>query len=63
MNYDDHKDFNKARTAEEATPEFAKARAAVYDRANADFAGGSQDGLWYLTIGGLMALLLIIATS
>jgi len=63
MNYDDHEDFNKARTPEEATKEFANARAAVYDKASADFAGGTQDGLVYFTIGGLMALLLIIATS
>ena len=63
MNYDDHEDFNKARTPEEATPEFAEKRAAMYDRANADFAGGTQDGLWYLTIGGLMFLLIMVATS
>lgn len=62
MNYDDHKDFNKARTPEEATKEFAVARAAVYDKANADFSGGTQDGIVYFTIGGLMVLLFLAAT-
>ena len=62
MNYDDHEDFNKARTPEEATKEFANARAAVYDKANADFAGGTQDGIVYFTILGLLTLLVICVT-
>ena len=62
MNYDDHKDFNKARTPEEATAQFAHDRAAVYDKANADFAGGTQDGCVYFTIGALMILLVLAAT-
>jgi hypothetical protein len=62
MNYDDHPDFNKARTPEEATKKFATARAAVYDKANADFAGGTQDGIVYFTIGALMTLLVLVAT-
>ncbi len=62
MNYDDHEDFNKARTPEEATKEFAKAREAVYDKANADFAGGTQDGIVYFSIGALLCLLVYFAT-
>jgi hypothetical protein len=62
MNYDDHEDFNKARLPHEATKEFANARAAVYDKANADFAGGTQDGIVYFTILGLGYLLFLAAT-
>ena len=62
MNYDDHEDFNKARTPEEATKEFANARAVVYDKANADFAGGTQDGIVYSTIIGLLCLLVLVVT-
>ena len=62
MNYDDHEDFNKHRLPHEATKEFANARAAVYDRANADFAGGTQDGIVYTIIIGLGCLLILVAT-
>ncbi len=62
MNYDDHEDFNKHRLPHEATKEFANARAAVYDKANADFAGGTQDGVVYFTILGLLTLLVIAVT-
>ena len=62
MNYDDHPDFNKARTFEESTQQFADERAAVYDKANADFAGGTQDGIVYFTIGALMTLLVLAVT-
>ncbi len=54
MNYDNHPDFNKARTPEESTKEFANNRAAVYDRANANFSGGIRDGLAALLIGGVL---------
>jgi hypothetical protein len=62
MNYDDHADFNKYRLPHEATKEFANARAAVFDKANADFAGGTRDGIFYLTIIGLLSLLVITVT-
>lgn len=62
MNYDDHPDFNKARTFEESTQQFADERAAVYAKANADFTGGVKDGCVYFTMGALMFLLLLAAT-
>ena len=62
MNYDNHEDFNKARLPHEATKEFANARAAVYDKANADFAGGTQDGIVFFTIAGLLTLLVLAVT-
>ena len=62
MNYDDHEDFNKARTPEEATLRFAADRERTYMKANADFAGGTQDGIVYFTILGLGYLLFLAAT-
>lgn len=62
MNYDDHEDFNKARTPEEATQQFADERAAVLAKANADFTGGVGDGLRYLALGALMCLLFLAVT-
>ena len=62
MNYDDHKDFNKARTFEESTQQFADEREAVYAKARADFSGGTKDGGVYFTIGALMILLVLAAT-
>jgi len=58
MNYDDHPDFNKARTPEESTKQFANARAAVYDNANAVFAGGTRDAIAVLGIGFLVQLVM-----
>ncbi len=58
MNYDDH----KARTPEEATLRFAADRERTYMKANADFAGGTKDGIVYLTIIGLACLLFLAAT-
>jgi len=57
MNYDDHEDFNKHRLPHEATKEFANARAAVYDNANAVFAGGTRDGIAALVLGGTLYLI------
>lgn len=58
MNYDDHEDFNKARTPEESTKQFAHERAAVYDNANAVFAGGTRDAMAVLGIGLLVQMVL-----
>jgi hypothetical protein len=63
MNYDDHEDFNKARTAEEATKEFANAREAVFDKARSDFSGGVQDGIVFFTVGAIMLTIILAATS
>ena len=54
MNYDNDPDFNKARTAEESTQEFADARAAKFDSANEDFNVGLKYGL--ALIPGTLAL-------
>jgi hypothetical protein len=62
MDYDDHEDFNKARTFEESTQQFADEREAVYAKASADFAGGIRDGIVYFTIGALMFLLFLAVT-
>ena len=62
MNYDDHPDFNKARTAEESTQEFADARAAKFDSANDDFSNGTRDGIVFFTIGAIMLAILMAAT-
>ena len=63
MNYDNDPDFNKARTREESFQTFADRREAMYNKANADFGGGVQDGLVYFTIGAAMFLLLLAATA
>lgn len=55
MNYDDHPDFNKARTPEESTKEFANARAATYASANEDWNVGMKYGL--ALIPGALALI------
>jgi hypothetical protein len=62
MNYDDHEDFNKARLPHEATLRFAADRERTYMKANADFAGGTRDGIFYLTVIGLLSLLVITVT-
>jgi len=62
MNYDDHEDFNKARTPEEESYQFANAREAVYDKARADFSGGTKDGIVTIGIGALMFLLFLVVT-
>lgn len=62
VNYDDHEDFNKARTPEEESYQFANAREAVYDKARADFSGGTKDGIVTIGIGALMFLLFLVVT-
>ena len=59
MNYDDHEDFNKARTREETFQTFADRRAAMYNKANADFSGGVQDGIVYFAGIAFICLLII----
>jgi hypothetical protein len=59
MNYDDH----KARTREETFQTFADRRAATYDKANADFSGGVQDGIVFFTVGAIMLTIILAATS
>jgi len=54
MDYDDHPDFNKARTAEESTQEFADDRQAQLDKTNADFNSGVKLGLMLTVIVGLL---------
>ena len=56
MNYDNDPDFNKARTPEESTQEFADARAAKLDSANSDFAVGVKYGLLWAVVVGLLWL-------
>ena len=45
IDYSNDPDFNKARTSEESTKEFADARAAVFAKANGDFNVGLIYGL------------------
>ena len=45
MNYDNHPDFNKARTPEESTQEFADARAAIVASATDDWNVGMKYGI------------------
>ena len=54
MNYDDHPDFNKARTEEESTLRFAADRERTYLAANEDFNVGMKYGL--ALIPGALAL-------
>ena len=45
MNYDNHPDFNKARTPAEATKRFAADRERTFIRANDDFNVGMKYGI------------------
>jgi hypothetical protein len=61
MNYNDHPDFNKARTEEESTWQFANQRAEVYAKANADFSAGTGQGLFVFGIGLLFFIVAAVA--
>ena len=56
MNYDNHPDFNKARTAEESTKRFAADRERTFIKATDDFGAGFKYALMWLPIVGLLYL-------